>query len=279
MSIVHFLNVKEGDCSIIQHTSGHISVIDVCNARKEEDEEGNLYESHAKSFSSGSGNLNQKSHPVNPISYMKGFEITSIFRFVLTHPDMDHMDGIKDLFEEFNPINFYDTDNNKEITFDRDTQYREEDWNFYKELRDDNPQENPKRLVVLPLREGAYRTEDWDGNPPGDSIKILSPTQELVEEANESGDYNDCSYVILFEGEGGKVLFCGDAHDKTWEYILDEYETLVGNIDLLMAPHHGRKSDRDYSFLDVLQPKMTFLEMLIRTIWLIKPGIIEGYLI
>ena len=33
MPIVHYLNVKEGDCSIIQHGSGRISVIDVCNAR------------------------------------------------------------------------------------------------------------------------------------------------------------------------------------------------------------------------------------------------------
>ena len=30
----HFLNVKNGDCSIIEHGSGHVSVIDVCNARK-----------------------------------------------------------------------------------------------------------------------------------------------------------------------------------------------------------------------------------------------------
>ena len=30
----HFLNVKDGDCSVIEHGSGHVSVIDVCNARK-----------------------------------------------------------------------------------------------------------------------------------------------------------------------------------------------------------------------------------------------------
>ena len=31
MSIIHFLNVKNGDCSIIEHTSGNVSVIDICN--------------------------------------------------------------------------------------------------------------------------------------------------------------------------------------------------------------------------------------------------------
>lgn len=29
------------------------------------------------------------------------------------------------------------------------------------------------------------------------------------------------------------------------------------NIDLLAAPHHGRHSDRDFAFLDVLKPRLT----------------------
>lgn len=30
------------------------------------------------------------------------------------------------------------------------------------------------------------------------------------------------------------------------------------DVDLLIAPHHGRDSDRDYQFLNVVNPKMTF---------------------
>lgn len=96
----HFLNVKNGDCSIIEHGSGHISVIDVCNARKVK-QEMSVTESLEMFSRAGSGNFQQKKHPVNPIEYLKKFGINSIFRFMLTHPDMDHMDGIKDLFEEF----------------------------------------------------------------------------------------------------------------------------------------------------------------------------------
>jgi len=32
MPVVHFLNVRSGDCSIIKHGSGRISIIDVNNA-------------------------------------------------------------------------------------------------------------------------------------------------------------------------------------------------------------------------------------------------------
>ena len=33
MATIHFLNVKQGDCSIINHDSGRVTVIDVCNAK------------------------------------------------------------------------------------------------------------------------------------------------------------------------------------------------------------------------------------------------------
>lgn len=258
MQIVHFLNVKDGDCSIIQHGSGHVSVIDVCNARKT-DEFSKLFSKNiTENLQVSPGNLNQKAYPVNPIEYLKNFGITSIFRFVATHPDMDHIDGIKDLFEEFSPTNFYDTDNKKDMDFSEGSPYREEDWNFYKSLRDENPKSDPKRLALYSGNSGPYRTEDWNGKPAGDAFYLLAPTPELVKVANESGDYNDCSYVILYRGAGGNVLFSGDAYDKTWSYILDTYSDEIKNIDLLIAPHHGRKSDRDYSFLDVLNPKMTF---------------------
>ena len=86
----------------------------------------------------------------------------------------------------------------------------------------------------------------------------VTPTLELVEEANESDDYNDASYVFLWKSIGGKVLICGDSHDKTWEHILEDHKDLVLDVELLIAPHHGRKSGRSYEFLDVLKPKMTF---------------------
>lgn len=253
----HFLNVKNGDCSIIEHGSGHISVIDVCNARKETKGLSTL-ENLEYSLRLGKGNFQQKKHPVNPIEYLAKFGISSVFRFMLTHPDMDHMDGIKDLFEEYSPSNFYDSDNNEEKEFEEGSPYRKEDWDFYKNLRDSNPPTNPKRLTIFSGDSGIHRTKDWDGNPPGDAFYTLAPTPSLVKDANESGNYNDISYVVLYRGAGGRVLICGDSHDKTWEHILDKWEEDVRDVDLLIAPHHGRKSDRSYAFLDSVNPKMTF---------------------
>src|SRR5262249_30673388 len=96
-----------------------------------------------------------------------------------------------------------------------------------------------------------------DGSSGGDGLHILSPTLDLVTGANECGEYNDCSYVLLYKTGDDKIVFAGDSHDKCWEHILETHKD-VKNIDLLMAPHHGRASQRCYDFLDVLKPKMTF---------------------
>ena len=252
----HFLNVKNGDCSIIEHGSGHVSVIDVCNAEKVTTPMSDL---ELKSITERvSGNFQQKKHPVNPVEYLNKFGINSVFRFILTHPDMDHMDGIKDFCEIFSPLNFWDTDNNKEMEFPDGSPYNEEDWNFYKKIRDEKPQTDPKRLALFSGDHGQYWSQNADGQSPGDALSILAPTLELVQQANENEDYNDASYVVLYRGAGGKILLSGDSHDNTWEHILDNWKDTVKDVDLLIAPHHGRKSGRSYEFLDTVNPKMTF---------------------
>ena len=115
METIRFLNVKEGDCSIIQHPSGRVSVIDVCNAKPPDSVSAAIEELAKMMVDKAPGNFNQKAHPVNPIAYLNDHSIKSIFRYIQTHPDMDHMDGIKCFFETFSPINFWDTDNKKEL--------------------------------------------------------------------------------------------------------------------------------------------------------------------
>lgn len=254
----HFLNVKDGDCSIIEHGSGNVSIIDVCNAEKTTTAMSALELKYLTERAKVAGNFQQKKHPVNPVEYLQKFGINQVFRFILTHPDMDHMDGIKDFFDCFNPANFWDTNNNKEMDFPEGSPYNEEDWNFYKQIRDGKSQTNLTRLTLFSGSRNMYWAQDANGQPPGDKLSILAPTPELVTQANESEDYNDASYVILYRGIGGKILLSGDSHDNTWEHILDKWEDDVKDVDLLIAPHHGRKSGRDYKFLDTVNPKMTF---------------------
>lgn len=264
MPVIHFLNVNKGDCSIIEHYSKRITVIDVCNASKPTPiqlQVEDLQAMASKVLEKGiNGNFNQKAYPHNPITYMQKHGYSSVFRFIATHPDMDHLDGIADFFEAFSPANFWDTDNKEEKEFgDGDNGgYDEDDWKFYKRLRDGKPETDPKRLTLHSDASGPYYNEDENGKSGGDGLQILAPTPELVTQACECEDYNDCSYVILYTTDKRRILFAGDSHDATWEHILGKHKDLVTDVDLLIAPHHGRHSDRDWEFLDVVNPALTF---------------------
>lgn len=241
MSIIHFLNVKNGDCSIIEHTSGNISVIDICNGNDEFDEKVVL--SEAK------GNFGQKKHPENPISYLHDMGKEKIFRFILTHPDMDHMDGFKRLFTEFKVINFWDIENNKKIENFREGVYKAEDWTYYQ----------LKRKNALHFYDGAralyFNSDESGGN--GDYLQIFCPTKDLIKKANENGEYNNASYVLLYNEFGRKILFPGDSEKEEWDILLKNHKSDLTDIDILIAPHHGRTSGGNDEFLKVLRPKLT----------------------
>ena len=260
MPTIHFLNVKQGVCSVICHNSGRVTVIDVCNARPPDTRVDFSNAFLAQRQRGENGNFQQKRYPVNPISYLRKHNISSIHRYIQTHPDMDHMDGIKTLFEEFHPVNVWDTNNMKEIDYSSwvNAPYNEEDWQFYKFLRDTSQYNSTVRLTLLAGATGQYYTGN-DGLTDRDGLDILAPTQQLINSANDTDqDYNDCSYVLLYRTGNNRIIFAGDSHDNTWTHILGNYSGYVANVDLLIAPHHGRDSGRSYEFLDILRPTLTF---------------------
>lgn len=263
MAIIHFLNVLEGDCNIIQHETGRTTVIDISNGHNDYDtaEEIAVKNSELRKamyektlVPSDKKDYKQKKNPDNPIFYLKEKGIQNIFRFIVTHPDMDHLDGIKDLFDEFSIANFWDTDNKKEISDKAGSGgYNMEDWKFYKSIR--NGKISPStRLTYFSNNSNLYYNQD--------NIEILSPTPSIIKACNEKGNWNDSSYVILYtppKANGGhwKILFAGDSEDLTWEHIIANHAEKVKNIDVLLAPHHGRDSNRNFDFLKSLTPTIT----------------------
>ncbi|WP_342723917.1 hypothetical protein AAFG07_33220 [Bradyrhizobium sp. B097] len=171
---------------------------------------------------------------------------------------MDHIGGIKDFFETFSPTNFWDTANTCEKDeFGDGGPHDEEDWLFYKNLRGQDSSSDPKRLVLYAGAKGKYYNQGENGTGGGDGLQIHAPTKELIQAGNECDDFNDSSYVTLYRSNAGRILLAGDSHDKTWKHILDNHEDEVRDVDLLLAPHHGRKSDRSYEFLDIVNPALT----------------------
>ena len=135
MGIIHFLNVNEGDCTWIHHASGRNTIIDVSAAAA------------ITEFASASGNHQQKNYPVNPIQYLKDFGVSTIFRFILTHPDMDHMDGMKSLFDSFSINTSFDCSSSCEnIKYDGENT-RKKIGNFIKKL--ENQTQIPRYSITM----------------------------------------------------------------------------------------------------------------------------------
>ena len=259
MARIHFLNVEEGDCSIIQHENGNVTMIDVCcgNLGSNEVEKAFAMESERSGIK---GNFNQKAHPTNPIDYLQVLGVQSIFRYIQTHPDMDHMDGLDQLAQHFSIWNFWDTENTKPSPFDANGKfgrYKKGDWDRYCLFR--KSKSKPKALFYYDGSATKYFAEDDKGIKRDDFIKILAPTPELIKAANENSDWNDSSYVILYCIHGYKVLFCGDADFDTLFHLTTNHVEEIKDIDILIAPHHGRDSKKDFSFLDIMKPKYTLM--------------------
>jgi beta-lactamase superfamily II metal-dependent hydrolase len=168
---------------------------------------------------------------------------------------MDHMDGLSALLDQIPVVNFWHPGVSRPAPeFNNNSRYKAQDWARYTRLWTREEQ----AVTVLTPRSGqrfAFASRDPQGGH-GDSLYVLSPDNALARTASESEDPNDGSLVVLHNAPGGRILIPGDAHDSTWEH-LHRFAHVLENCEVLIAPHHGRASGRDYEFLDWLKPKLT----------------------
>ena len=256
MSELHFLNVQQGDCTCIIHeATGNCTVFDICSGNIPSTTSIEAHLVRMRESPAVKGNFRMCKHPSNPIEFLTLLGESTVFRFILSHPDMDHLDGFNTLMNAKRVCNFWDSGARKEKPDFEGSPYEEIDWDRYVRVRDKR-----EKVTVVTPRAGSrfqYANQDENGKGGGDGLYVLAPSKALVDEANESGDFNDASFVVLYRSVGGKILMPGDAHDKTWEYVLEHYEDDIRNCTVLIAPHHGRESGRSYEFLDVVNPTLT----------------------
>jgi beta-lactamase superfamily II metal-dependent hydrolase len=238
---LHFLNVGNGDCTIIELPDGNLMMVDICN---------------------GGGTNWEFTDPIHHLERLS--RSRSIFRYVQTHPDMDHMDGLAALASKYFITNFWDTANNKPRP-DFSSPYskgKPEDWDAYQKLRCAARHYyrslSPVKLQGVgkfKLRRAArhyYRSLSpvklqRVGKCPYE-LFVLHPTQQAVRDANHAGEWNNAAYVLLLKEGGFKALIAGDIDDGVWEELYDwvssdsDARSLVSGIWVFKVSHHGRRS-------------------------------------
>lgn len=225
MSIVHSYKVGTGDMFSIRHNSDNCTIID-CNITHE-----------------------NKNCILGEIDkQIKGKGIT---RFISTHPDQDHINGLVTLDNHIDILNFYTVKNNS--TKDEETT----DFKRYKSLRD-----NCEKAFYL--FAGCERNWMNQSNEKRDSagINIHWPIisndyhQEALKLASEGGSPNNISPVITYSLQDGVTMaWFGDLESQFMENIIDEIDWPKAHI--IFAPHHGRKSGKiPQDILTQMEPKI-----------------------
>lgn len=229
MSIIKSLSVGNGDMFYIKHGSSNFTIID-CNmddTNREMITDEIIYESSGK----------------------------DIKRFISTHPDEDHIHGLKYLDDKIGIVNFYCVAN--EATKEDES----EDFIKYKELRD-----SEKAFYIYRECSRCWMNRNDEEKKYGSSgINILWPIREdenyksELENVKNGESPNNISPIIKYSlNEGVNVLWFGDLENSFMEKIKDTIE--LPEADIIFAPHHGRKSGKiPKEWMESINPKIVII--------------------
>lgn len=221
MSKVKSFSVNNGDLFYINHFSDNFTIID-CNLED---------------------SLENRSEIIKEITNLK--KKKGVSRFISTHPDEDHISGIKDLTF----TNFYCVKN--EATKPEES----ESFKHYCSLRDNGAIYIKKNLTK------SWLNQESDGRKSS-GINFLWPDinnaeyKEILKKVKEGKEHNNLSPIIKYSiTTGQKFLWMGDIMFDFLEKIKNDIE--FSKINIVFAPHHGRKSGKiPVDVLTLLSPDL-----------------------
>lgn len=224
ISEIKSLSVKNGDMFYINHNSDNFSMID-CNIADD-----------------------RKSEILDEVKNLA--EKKDIVRFISTHPDQDHIQGIEYLDELGLIPNFYCVDNNVSKSMETKS------FKKYKELKSSSR----AYKISKGCRRKWMNVSDAESGSAGISILWPDVTNETFQnarrDAENSDNPNNISPAIVYSlEEGVRALWLGDMENGYMVAIEDDIA--LSPVDILFAPHHGRKSGRvPKTWLDKLEPRL-----------------------
>lgn len=165
--------------------------------------------------------------------YLEHVGIKRIDTVVISHNDIDHINGIPEVVEHCQVKRIFANDAFLDGT---DT------WGTAKFLLD---WMNERELEIKRFRE------DIDFGRAV-NLQILWPDQKI--EDTEALSDNDKSLVILMEYNGTNILLCSDIEAFAQKVIIKRYPEL--KADVVVVPHHGSATTSVPDFLEQLDAKI-----------------------
>lgn len=161
-------------------------------------------------------------------------KIRRIDYLVLSHPQSDHMNGLRFIARAFHPKQFWYNGDEVETA-------------SFKELMAIIDSKGIKKLLpadLINVKEiNGVKIEVLHPEPGADSLNLYGKRTML----------NDNSLVLKISYQGKSILFTGDI-ERAAEAVLISNTGPALKSDILLSPHHGSKSSSSKEFLRMVQP-------------------------
>ncbi|MBQ8761788.1 MAG: MBL fold metallo-hydrolase [Clostridia bacterium] len=246
--VVHFVDVGQGDCIMLELPDGTKGIIDAGDNKTES-------ETHLVEYAK---------------NYIFENDTSLTFDFLIaTHADADHIGGLDVVFENFQvnkvyrPMTFYinekstATDDQKALTEAEKLLAKEQ--GISGEIDEHNQKSTKVLYEFISLANAEPNCEivfSEDGHiiedtTTGYKLQFYGPIDQTY------SDVNDYSPVIVCSYKGYSIALTGDAETEAETDLVRDYN--LPNVDALKLGHHGSRTSTTQAFLEEIDPEMVFI--------------------
>lgn len=250
---VHFIDVGQGDCTLIQFPDGKNMLVD--SGERGTDTRWNAADAKKSNY-----------EVIN--EYLKSVGVQEITVLLATHADSDHIGNMNKILENYEisyclrPAVYY---SGSEFEFTSD-------FNPQPTVKKHNDKSSKIYSYFLNelLNEGCgweffnYASDfsqqfTFEGQTYSYSVDFLTPLESVG--SIGYGDANDYSPIVWLKYGEFDFVFSGDANEAVekqyLEHISDNGINGPKNVELYKAAHHGSKTSSCAEFLNYLSPEHT----------------------
>jgi len=211
---VTFLDVRNGNAALVEFPGGEKMLIDGGGFRDDTFDVGRMV--------------------VAP--YLWNSKIRRIDYLVLSHPQSDHMNGLRFIAKAFRPKEFWW--NGDKVTTAS-----------FAELMDILKSKGIKKQLPIDLAPGRQIN--------GARIQVLHPKpgNKVLDLYDNATRLNNNSLVLKISFRGKTFLFTGDL-ERQGEKVLVSNQRDALESDILLSPHHGSPNSNSQRFLESVRPKI-----------------------
>jgi len=195
----------------------------------------------------GMGAYRDNNLEFSPLLHLKNkWNINQLDYVIITHPHLDHIDDILN-FEKLSPKVLRKSQVPKEIVE-----------NLLREAKDEDKPKFEKYLVIIENYKRPVSPENDPSNPENYGGIVIKNFD--TSECSPS-NINNYSIVTVLSFAGKKIVFTGDNESCSLNKLFEkaDFREAVRNADILLAPHHGRKSGFHSDFVDLVNPRLTVI--------------------